>query len=502
MALPYKRLAFILFLIAGNFVQAVTTARPLHINCYANSITFLRHHISPNFLRKHGKKPIRYSKVGQLYTWASAHRYLCSALSCRLLGKRHARSVPLSNNPNKKPVDPRSLRPDQFRVRVLLYELGDKESLCLEAEGGVSIAGLDSSGKIYAADDKIVVTKNRGAVRLNGKVITSALVKIHPKKDRTIFLDGTYQGSMLIVYHQGAWMIINEIELEDYLYSVVRWESWPGWPLEVNKAFAIACRSYVLAQIMDCAKKKNKKPYHVHNSNIHQTYKGHHTNQAVRCAVDQTRGFIMTHKQKPIMAMFDCCCGGVIPAHMESVDFRRSPYLARSIPCTFCKESSIYNWQLELDDHQLVALLQESGHKIRSIHDVYIGERDKAGIVKSLTVKEGKKLIEITGRKFYSLLTKVKSFCYDIKKNGKKILIVGKGYGHHLGICQWGARQMIEHGFSHRGILEFYYPGVEFMKLTSKKDSNESKKTSPTFTAGISHERHRNSRPSRCIKRS
>ena len=82
-------------------------------------------------------------------------------------------------------------------------------------------------------------------------------------------------------------------------------------PLEVNKAFAIASRSYALVKYLEGA--KSKKPYHIKNTNVHQTYNGFHTNPVLIQAVKETSGVILTYDKKPILAMFDCCCGDVIP---------------------------------------------------------------------------------------------------------------------------------------------------------------------------------------------
>lgn len=174
----------------------------------------------------------------------------------------------------------------------------------------------------------------------------------------------------------------------------------------------------------------------------------------------------MVHEQKPIMAMFDSCCGGIIPHHIEGVDFERSPYLARTVPCHYCKDYKIFNWRAELDEARLVQLLRDAGHAIHAITSLSVHARDKAGVVKEVAIHDGHKIIKILGKNFYSLLSQVKSFCYTIERVGSKFVIAGKGYGHHLGICQWGARKMIDHGFTYTKILEFYYPGVEFMKLS------------------------------------
>jgi len=59
----------------------------------------------------------------------------------------------------------------------------------------------------------------------------------------------------------------------------------------------------------------------------------------------------------------------------------------------------------------------------------------------------------------------MKSRCFTLQKNGTEFIATGRGYGHHMGLCQWGAREMVRGGWQHKEILEFYYPGTTFMCL-------------------------------------
>ena len=266
--------------------------------------------------------------------------------------------------------------------------------------------------------------------------------------------------------HQDSLLLINAINLEKYVYCVLRSESWPGWPLEVNKAFAIASRSYAITKVLETMNAKRKKPYHFKNTNIHQTYRGTHSNTILHQAVDQTKGIILAYNKKPVSAMFDSCCGGIIPAHLSDVNFKQAPYLARTQPCTFCKSCKIYQWALEVSINDFKQLLSDGGYRVSSVDQVLVSAKDNAGSVKKITINDRHKTHTISGKEFYSLIKKVKSFCYDIERRLKTVYIKGKGYGHHLGICQWGARKMVDHGFSFKNILSFYYPKTHFMRLT------------------------------------
>lgn len=279
------------------------------------------------------------------------------------------------------------------------------------------------------------------------------------------FNDKEFQGLFFLINENNKLLLINRVELEDYIYAVLFTESWPGWPLEVNKAFAIASRSYVIAKFLE-NKEKTKKYYHVHNTNKHQTYYGIHKIIKLRKAVEETKSIVLGYNKKPILAMFDSCCGGIIPADMMGVNFCEVPYLKRKEQCLFCKSCKIFSWNVEYTEEEFLKVLKKELPKLNDIKTISI-IKDKALVAHKIIIKDKKnKVFNLTGKKFYSLFDKIKSFSFSIDKKKNKILITGKGYGHHLGICQWGAREMINQGWDYKSILAFYYPYTNFMKLS------------------------------------
>jgi stage II sporulation protein D len=308
------------------------------------------------------------------------------------------------------------------------------------------------------------VNIHRGCFYINGQKMNEKAIKIDAIEGHLGFDNKVYQGSFISLIDGRSCFFINQLELEDYVYSVLRSESWPGWPLEVNKVFAVASRTYVLAKIVEGG---TKKPYHIKNTNIHQTYKGFHESDTLKKAVEQTKGLIVTFNKKPIHAMFDSCCGGIIPADLSSMDFKKAPYLARTVICDFCKPCKIYTWKCEFDCHEFEKLLQEKGFPVSGIKAIQ-AKHDKAGAVQEVAIHGSQGVITLTGKQAYSLTTKIKSFCYSIQKKLKKIIFEGKGYGHHLGLCQWGVRNMIDQGWGYKDILKYSYPGTTCMKLVLK----------------------------------
>lgn len=316
--------------------------------------------------------------------------------------------------------------------------------------------------KMVSRMKELIITHKHDHFYINGKKIHGTQLMVASDVDHISCAHKTYKGLLWLVKHGTQILLINCLAIEDYVYSVLRTEGWPGWPLEVNKVLAIASRTYVVSMMLNA--KKAKRIYHVKNTNEHQTYSGVHSSAIIKRAVQETCGVFLSYDNKPIVAMFDACCGGVIPAHIHGIDFDDAPYLARDYACTHCKRCNIYSWQAAYALDEFERLLQKQVPTLKKFRSLTITHHDKAGLVQEAIV-HGSDTAMITGKKLYSLVPAVKSFCFSVKKNQKQIMFKGRGYGHHVGLCQWGAREMVRDGWDYRRILQFYYPNTEFKQL-------------------------------------
>lgn len=302
-----------------------------------------------------------------------------------------------------------------------------------------------------------------------------------------------YLGTFALIKEAGVLYLVNCVDIDDYLLSVVRHEGWPGWPLEMNKVMAITCRTYLVWQVLQ-AQKLNR-PYHIEDNIRHQSYKGHYKDAQLKQAVFDTRDICISHDNKPILAMFDACCGGVVPALIAQEGYKKHPYLLRKKTCTFCKEYKIATWKTTFNHDILLATIQKAVPQITVIDDIQVTKKDPAGLVQKVSIWSQGKVYNLTGKKIYSIFPEVKSFCFDIDSGSKKSLmakqnskyksksskkttatgvakaekrfvISGKGYGHHIGLCQWGAMNLVKDcHWNYQKVLQFYYPGTTLIKL-------------------------------------
>lgn len=362
-------------------------------------------------------------------------------------------------------------------VRVLIDEKMRRDTApwCITSKTGFLLYDPKKPDRKWrSAQETIRVQYKNNQLVLNGKTYPTTALQIVPQDGYATINNQQYHGNFSILTHENQLLLINHVDLEEYVHAVLKTESWPGWPVEVNKVFAIVSRSYVLAMINNT--NGNQPPYHVKNTNEHQTYKGMHEVRTIRGAIKQTRGQILLHDNQPALTMFDSCCGGIVPAQIKDFDFEKAPYLAREYACTHCERCWIYSWNktipLEEFQRQVAHLFDIPGRAANAI----ITQHDGAGLVQEVELRNLRSRKRVSGKQFYNAFKEIKSFCFSIKRNGDTVALNGKGFGHHLGLCQWGAREMVRDGWNYRRILSFYYPDTQIGKLTNGKGGSSNAK--------------------------
>ncbi|HZW61205.1 MAG TPA: SpoIID/LytB domain-containing protein [Candidatus Babeliales bacterium] len=353
-----------------------------------------------------------------------------------------------------------------YNVRVLLDEKSNLANpWVLKNDGFVIVDPADQKEQMVIYGPTLSITQEKGQWHFNGQKFLKKQAYIIPNSGNITFEGNHYQGGFLVTSHKGKLLLINNLEIEEYVTGVLRSEGWPGWPLEINKVMAVACRTYVIAMVQQS--KLKKLPYHIKNTNAHQTYCGAHNDEVLKLAVEQTKGLFLAYKGKPITAMFDSCCGGIIPAKIKGFDFNKAPYLKRTYACPHCKGCKIYHWQAHFTLTKLANILHAEFPQLKKIKSIKITKKDDAGIVHEVAIQGLKRTVLISGKKLYSLLQpKVKSRTFSLATKGDAITFKGRGYGHQLGLCQWGAREMVRKGYGFKDILSYYYPKTNFMRLS------------------------------------
>ncbi len=266
-----------------------------------------------------------------------------------------------------------------------------------------------------------------------------------------------YQGGIFLYPQNEEVLVINVIPIENYIEGVLPTEISPSWPIEALKAQAVAARTYAFLKVLE----NREKPYHITSSPKHQAYGGTTlVNYKVKKAVEETRGEILTYHGKPAKTFYHSCSGGKT-ANAYYVWGMKLPYLISvSSPC----EGAPYNfWKLKIKGKE-VARLVNGGERLKAFRILSRSPSGRAYRVKIITDKGSTTL---TGEKLRLLLgpNRLKSTLFKVRFDGENLYFVGKGWGHGVGLCQWGARNLALRGWNYKKILYHYFPGTKISKL-------------------------------------
>lgn len=371
------------------------------------------------------------------------------------------------------------ITPKVIRVLIEEHDTSKEMTLTVRAKNGFVLESPGGSKVTAIFDDKCVdVIAKKGKLYLRCsdqkfRHIRYDDLEVYASQGYLNLNDKKYQGSVNIRIDPltGNVLIINRIDLEDYIYSVLKSESVPSWPIEMQKVQAVASRSYALYHMKQVRLKDPRSFYDIRNTNLNQVYDGVHKFSHLRDAVDQTKGLVLTYKGDIALAMFDICCGGIVPGKMRK-NRKCMPYLRRDKPCNYCKNTAFYRTQLVYKKDHFLNLLKASpmlkkrfegfGNKLR---DIQVIDKDAAGVVHKVRLA-GCKYVTVKGQDLVALFhNKIKSQAFTIKKEGEKLIFSMKGWGHFNGLCQWGARTLVSRGWNYKDILSFYYPGANLSKL-------------------------------------
>ncbi len=356
-------------------------------------------------------------------------------------------------------------------IRVLLEEKKlTNLKWSLSSNGGFVAYSPHNKRKTIFKGTTLLVTYRNGAFHINGQKMPDTHMFILPLAGLLRKGAVPYDGVFSLTKVRDTAYLVNHLDLEEYLQAVLPYESIPGWPDEVQKAFCIAFRSYGISKILEQralhARSKWPYPYDIKSTNAHQVYRGHEKSACFKKIVNDTRGIVLAHNKKPILAMFDTACGGVIPARKKGVHFDKAPYLERKYPCHYCKDHRFYRWENSYSFDELEQGLKKLFPNLGKLREIKVGAYDGAGVAQTIRVRGSSRWFKIRASKFKSLFPNIRSLCFNLTRNGSKIVVSGKGFGHHLGLCQWGAYFMVKKGWDHKKVLAFYYPNTYFMKLT------------------------------------
>ena len=267
----------------------------------------------------------------------------------------------------------------------------------------------------------------------------------------------------------GRLLVINEVGLEDYLRGVVPWEANPKWTQEALKAQAVVSRTYALFKMIE----NKDESFSVSNDVISQVYGGVTTEkEATNRAIDATRGQILVYQGKIFPAFFHSTCGGHTTRAENAWPIEPHPAL-RGVTCGFCAESPHYYWKTSVSAQEIQRALKRSGFTVAGIQKISPVDLDESGRARFFMIEYSTGKLKIPSNDFRLLLgpMKFKSVLIQhVMRDGNSFIFQGHGWGHGVGMCQYGAKKMGELGYTYKQILDYYYPGSEMVTVGGKKE--------------------------------
>jgi stage II sporulation protein D len=278
-----------------------------------------------------------------------------------------------------------------------------------------------------------------------------------------IFLNGkTYNGDLEIKKDSSGLHIISSIPFEKYVEGVVASESGKEWEIEALKAQAVISRTYAVFHKLA----NGSKEFHLTSGVLDQVYKEGSTDPLITYAVSETEDEVLTYNGEPVESFYHSICYGSTELP-EEVWGKSYPYLT-PVECN-SKETPYENWQRRFSAEDL-----EKATDIKGIMDINIASLTTTGRVKAVTIvsKEDNAVNELKATDLRKLLgyEKLPSTDFKITKDALGIVFEGRGWGHGVGLCQWGALEMAREGKDYKEILSHYYPGTIIEIQKSAKD--------------------------------
>ncbi|MCG8589696.1 MAG: SpoIID/LytB domain-containing protein, partial [Proteobacteria bacterium] len=265
-------------------------------------------------------------------------------------------------------------------------------------------------------------------------------------------------GDAVVWPTEGGLALVEEVPLEAYVAGTLAGELGPSWAPAVLEAQAVAVRSYVLHQ----SERRGERPWDVVADTESQVYAGPEAEfPAARTAAERTRGQVLVWQDRPILAAYHSASGGRT-ASAEEVWGQPLAYLVTQ-PVAEEHDSPDTYWRVELLATTLGRALERRGHPIGEVRRAVVRERSDSGRALRVAFEGSEGTAEMTGRELRSALgeTVLRSTLFELRRgDAGAFVFVGSGYGHGVGMSQWGARGLARGGADYREILAHFYPGT------------------------------------------
>ena len=297
----------------------------------------------------------------------------------------------------------------------------------------------------------------------------AARIEIVPLTPPSVWVgDHQYRGAVRLYRRPGGTVLaVNAVPLEEYVASVVDGEMPSAFPRAAREAQAVVARTYALAQMG-----RRHPLFDVYASTRSQKYLGFQYRDGGRRLAGEsaesraiarwTRGMVCTYRGKLFCTYYSAVCGGETIEGRSVFSDAAPPHAA--VPCAWCEAADLYRWTVKGTRREVSADLRRR----------FAPHGGEFGTLKSLAERgetfragDGRRTYELTAAELREALSSVSlpSPRFAVRLTGETVVFEGRGHGHGVGLCQWGARGLALAGRDRDEILRHYYPGAEVVVI-------------------------------------
>ena len=321
--------------------------------------------------------------------------------------------------------------------------------------------------------EKSRVAVSENSVFLGNKVYPSTAIEIVPEVRRgshCIVNGVSYDGNIsVIATGKDRFKVVNALDLESYLKGVVASEVFPSWPPAALRAQAVAARTYAIYKMETVS----DPDYDVVSSVKDQAYQGRARRfDTVDRAVDDTFSIVLSAHGRLFPAQFHSCDGG----YTEDI---HHVWPTNKIPDGFAplagRDTSQYlnsphmAWKKSYSARAIQDALRKKGYDVQGIQQIQPADVTRSGRPKTIVVTHAGGTTRIPSNAFRLAVgggaAGLRSTRFTVHREGDNFLFIGSGFGHGVGMSQYGCREMAEAGKNSLEILDFYYPTAKPIRV-------------------------------------
>lgn len=368
-------------------------------------------------------------------------------------------------------------------VRVLIDSGKDLISLTLSVPKVLYIDKKRTA--LLKKGDKLFITlvNKKITAKLGNRIVSGNSFDLitADKKDLVSYQNKKYHGLLRFISTNNRLSVINELSLEDYIKGVVPMEMGVAATekrYEALKAFTIAARTYVVMNL------KSRNTFDVYSDVRDQVYGGAGSERVItNRAVNETKNLILKYNQENAVVFYHASCGGSTEDAGNVFARGNIPYLKEVADGNSpnCSISQTFYWSETYSDKDIINFLYNGNYienQSSQLVDIKVNSRLLSGRVNELLFSvnlNGIKEIKVFRNNIRYLIRRkenngiLRSTMFDLifqKNNENSIITInGKGNGHGVGMCQWGAIGLAEQGTKYNEIIQFYFKGTTIGKI-------------------------------------